>query len=312
VEQVATARWRDGLSGLYVALTRARHALHVLVKPEGIDRNGNLSGSRSKSAARLVRCALGAEAAADEDQLLYQCGDPRWFDAIERTEAGSAEGGQRGQRPAAGPIVLRAAARGGKTAAQVAPSSLAGGDRVDLGLLLRLDRSAAERGTLAHAWLERIGWLEDGVPPDEELRALAARLFPLIPADTVEALLVRFRGWLATPAVRYVLRRDSYPADAVVEREVPFLHRSEGRLVEGVVDRLVLVREAGRVVGAEIVDYKTDALRPDDSAAISAKAAHYRPQLEAYRAAVASGFGIAASTVGAKLVFLDAGAVAEL
>ncbi|HET8654599.1 MAG TPA: UvrD-helicase domain-containing protein [Longimicrobiaceae bacterium] len=312
VEQAAAARWRDGLSGLYVALTRARHALHVLVKPEGMDRNGKLTGSRARSAARLVRCALGVEAAADADQLLYESGDPRWFDAAERAEAGSAEGGERGDGPPAGPILLAAAARGGKTPAQVTPSSLAGGDRVDLGLLLRLDRSAAERGTLAHAWLERIGWLEDGVPSSDEMRTVAARVSPLLPADAVAALQVRFRGWLATPAVRYLLRRDSYPADAVVEREVPFFHRAEGRLVEGIIDRLVVVRRAGRVVSAEVIDYKTDALQPDDSAAIAAKAVHYRPQLDAYRAAVASSFGIAASAVCARLVFLEAGAVTEV
>ena len=35
VDQLRAADLRDGLSLLYVALTRARHALHLVIPPEG-------------------------------------------------------------------------------------------------------------------------------------------------------------------------------------------------------------------------------------------------------------------------------------
>jgi ATP-dependent exoDNAse (exonuclease V) beta subunit len=310
-EQAAAARWRDGLSGLYVALTRARHALHILVKPD-LNGKNELKESSACTSARLVRCALGVEAAVGEDETIFESGDPRWPHFVEEEGANVVEVGEGSHGLVTGHIHLRAAGRGEKSLAQVTPSSLAGGTTVDLALLLRLDRSAAEEGTLAHAWFERIGWLEEGEPSDEELRAIAARVSPMLPAASVEALRVRFRGWLATPDIRYLLHRDSYPAGAVVQREAPFLHRADGRLVEGIIDRLVLLREAGRVVGAEILDYKTDALQPGDPAALAAKVAHYRPQLDAYRAAVAAGYDIPPSRIAARLVFLQATSVREV
>ena len=66
------------------------------------------------------------------------------------------------------------------------------------------------------------------------------------------------------------------------------------------------------MVGAEIVDYKTDALHPGDAAALAARAQRYGPQLDAYRAAVAAGYGIAPTRIIARLLFLAVGEVVEL
>jgi ATP-dependent exoDNAse (exonuclease V) beta subunit len=310
-EQAAAARWRDGLSGLYVALTRARHALLILVKPD-LNGKNELRESCACTSARLVRCAHGVEAAAGEGETIFESGDPRWPHFVEQEGASVAEVEEEGNGVPAPPRIHLRATRGEKALAQVTPSSLAGGAEVDLAFLLRLDRSAAEEGTLAHAWFEQIGWLDEGVPSDDELRSIAARVTPMLPAGSVEALRVRFRGWLANPAIRFLLHRDSYAADAFVQREVPFLHRDDGRLVEGIMDRLVLLREAGRVVGAEILDYKTDALKAGDAAAIATKVAHYQPQIDAYRAAVAAGYGVVPARITARLVFLAVGEVVEL
>ena len=71
----------------------------------------------------------------------------------------------------------------------------------------------------------------------------------------------------------------------------------------------MLLRRDGRVVGAEILDYKTDAVQVSDGEAIAAKAAHYRPQMDAYRAAIASGYGLDLEAVTASLLVLEAGSV---
>lgn len=310
-EQATAARWRDALSGLYVALTRARHAVHILVKPDGVDKDGKPKISTACTAARLVRHALYAAAPAAPGETLYESGNQRWHEEHtpgDSAEAAQAQGGSSGAELR---IRLRANERAGRVLGQVSPSSLAGGQEIDLSSFLLLDRQAADQGTLAHAWFERIGWIEEGAPTDAELDAIAARICPLLPAGAVEALRVRFRTWLATPELRFLLTRNSYASGAEVEREVPFLHRADGHLVEGVIDRLVILRAAGNVVGAEILDYKTDAL-PDGPVSIAAKAAHYRPQLEAYRAAVATLYAIPRENVAARLIFLDAAQVVEV
>jgi ATP-dependent exoDNAse (exonuclease V) beta subunit len=61
-----------------------------------------------------------------------------------------------------------------------------------------------------------------------------------------------------------------------------------------------------------ILDYKTDALHSGSAEDLAAKAEHYRPQLDAYRAAVAAGYALPLEMVTARLVFLDAAAVVEL
>lgn len=312
-EQAAAARWRDALSGLYVALTRARHAVHVLVKPDGTDGKGRPRVSTARTAARLVRCALGADGPAAEGETLFEIGDPRWYRAAGEDEAAHGPPRESGNGASAtGPLVLRGSTRREKALGQVKPSALAGGSRVDLRSLLLLDRRAAEMGTLAHAWFEQIGWLEEGVPSDEELKRIAGKVTPALTGEQVDSLRLRFRTWLAAPEIRHLLSRNSYPAGATVEREVPFLHRADGRLVEGIIDRLVLLRERGRVVGAEILDYKTDAVSVGDASALQGKASHYRPQLDAYRAAVAAWYGLRAESIPARLLFLEAAAVVDV
>src|SRR5690606_3163596 len=168
------------------------------------------------------------------------------------------------------------------------------------------------RGTLIHAWLQRIGWLEDGLPTDEELREIARDVAPALAPVAVHDLRLRFRSWLEQPQIRALLRRDAYPARATVEREISFLHRAQGRLVEGVIDRVVLLRESGRVIAAQVLDYKTDSLEDGGTAALTARVEHYRPQMEAYRDAVAAWYRLPLERVTARLLFLEVPALVEV
>jgi ATP-dependent exoDNAse (exonuclease V) beta subunit len=195
--------------------------------------------------------------------------------------------------------------------ARIRPSDLAHtAGPVDLRALLRLDRGATDRGTLAHAWFEQVEWLEDGVPAADQLRSIAATTCSGYPPDATERLLGEFREWLAAPQIASVLSRASYPAGATVLREQPVLHRDGDALMEGVIDRLVLLRDAqGSVTGADILDYKSDAVDASEADALDTLVVRYRPQLGAYRRGVAAMFGIEREGVKAKLVILAAGAV---
>ena len=75
--------------------------------------------------------------------------------------------------------------------------------------VLRPDASAVERGTMVHAWLERIGWREDGLPGEEELRAIAHRRTPTMSPEQVGALIAEFRNWLDHPEIARIMSRAS-------------------------------------------------------------------------------------------------------
>jgi ATP-dependent helicase/nuclease subunit A len=306
-EQARAGRLRDGLSGLYVALTRARHALHLVIRPDG--RNGMGSGL---SGSRLVRCALDATGPADEGAVLFEAGNPFWYEEVlaakAREEREAAVTG-----PASGEMESRVRLRADGRARSFirrTPSELAGGDRVDLRMMLNLDTAGAALGTLVHAWLEEVEWIEDGFPSEARLRAIAGTLRPEMDDVEIDLLATRIRDRVGTPEIHSALSRARYPAGAVVEREAPFAYREGGTLIEGVIDRLVILRQGERVIGAEIVDFKTDAVA--DPAALEAKVAHYAPQMAAYRRGVAAGFRIPEESVRCRLLFLEAGTVREV
>jgi ATP-dependent exoDNAse (exonuclease V) beta subunit len=371
---------RDALGALYVAMTRARFALHLVVEADGERR------SDAFTPARIVRNALAPDRPARLDEPeLFTLGDPAWYVATGgarpapgRVTSAAADAPREPAKPAAraaaarrasaqiellfeeepaaeqlpeplapGPLPAAAlpseppaappaatspsaAAVAGETRPpeadavpllrtdlprrrmlpRRAPSALPHDTRVDLGALLRLDaRTAAERGTLVHAWCERVGWLEDGLPDDGTLAEVARAQALRMPPEEVAAVMAELRRWLAAPEIAAALARASYPPEARLERERAFLHRQGDAVVQGKIDRLVTLRAGGRVIGAEVLDYKSDGVAAD---AIAALVEEYRPQMEAYRAAVAAMYALDPAAVRARLVLLAAGVVRTL
>ena len=313
-EQDRALRLRDELSNLYVAMTRAKYALHMVVPADGERGPG-----KAKSFARILRAALAPDEDADvQGKALYRHGVEDW---MEHVAAGgfSGGGGREGAAQAASGLqrsVSLRAISGGRTRnlARRSPSSLEGGEQVDLATLLRMDLSGSARlrGTVIHAWCERIGWLEDGLPDDAVLRSIAHTRAPGIPSARLEEWLADFRGWIYSAETAGALSRARYPEGARVEQELPFLHRQADGLLQGFIDRLVLVEEEGRVVEAEVQDFKTDLLDGSDAEAVAAKVTFYRPQIHAYRDAVAGRYGLNLAAVKGTLLFLRPGLVREV
>ena len=176
------------------------------------------------------------------------------------------------------------------------------------------DRTAAlAYGTLIHAWFEQVKWLDDGPPSDDRLREVATAIPELaLSSADIDRLLADFRAMLARPAIAAGLQRSAYhsfAATLTVETERPIAVRDDNRLLVGNIDRLVTIRRDNHPIAAEIIDFKTDAVAPDDTAAIASKVDFYRPQLSAYRSAVCAVLGLEASQVSAKLLFVRAGIV---
>lgn len=307
--QASAAELRDALSLLYVALTRARHALHLILPTAKGD---------GRSPAWLLRNALGLADPGSDPEVIADRGDPEWFRSVEAEAEKKTKAAPPTRAAAArdsqAPLLIPPARGPGRNLARRSPSSLEGGDPVHLPFLLRLDtRPALDRGEVVHRWCEDIRWMEDGLPEDGALAALAREVAPRMPAADVARLTAEFRRWMAAEPIRTALSRSAYPTGAGVtvrvEHERPFLRRKGDEIQEGFIDRLVLVEQGGRVTGAHVLDFKTDALEAGDPAAIEERTKHYRPQIDAYREVMREQYGLERSAVTGTLLFLAAGRV---
>ncbi|HSW29081.1 MAG TPA: UvrD-helicase domain-containing protein [Longimicrobiales bacterium] len=303
--QARAADLRDGLSVLYVALTRARYALHLVVPP---------AGGTAKSPARLIRHALGITEPESVPEAIPDRGDPEWHTKAPVEETAGDERPARPLRDPAAPLLTPSPARPGRNLARRSPSSLEGGPRVDLRLVLRLDNARArERGDVVHAWCEKVPWVDNGIPDDAALVALAREKAPRMPPAEVAALIRDFRTWMGREPIQAAMSRSAYPTDADVtvrvETERPFARRKGDEIQEGSIDRLVLIERGGRVVEAHVLDFKTDAMAPGDDAVVEERTRHYRPQLEAYREVIREQYGLEGEAVRGTLVFLAGGRV---
>jgi hypothetical protein len=203
------------------------------------------------------------------------------------------------------------------------PSGLEGGAKIDLAHRLRLDTSyVMNRGTLFHAWFEEIEWLDDGVPDEQRLRAIAAQY---VSAEyDLEADMAAFSEMVTRDAIIQTLSRKGYDdpksigfEDKVcaevaaadlqfqVEREREFAIRDGDTVLKGAIDRLVVLCDGDRPVAADVIDFKTD--RIDNN--LAEKVEFYRPQLEAYRRTAARLTGLDECQIAARLLFVGAGIV---
>ena len=308
-QELRSADLRDRLSVLYVALTRAKYALHLILPPEG---------GTKKHGAGLIREALSLEdAKATDTDVLEERGDPLWFDRLEGTAEPAEDEKPPKEHDPSAPLFRPSESGPGRNLARRSPASLEGGTHVDLSFTLRLDAaSGLRRGVVVHAWCEQIEWIEDGIVDDDALRAIAQEKALGMHRDQVGRLIGEFRGWLRAEPIRSALSRKALPSEpdtlVRVENELPFVRRMADEIQEGFIDRLVLIQHAGQVVRAEILDFKTDSIEAGDEATLTARTDHYRPQIAAYRSVVREQYGLAESDVSGKLVFLGAGVVREV
>ena len=97
-----------------------------------------------------------------------------------------------------------------------------------------------------------------------------------------------------------------------VHNERRFAVRDQHRLVSGTIDRLVLMYDRQKLVGADIIDFKTDSVSREDPARVEETVEHYRPQQEAYRFAVSRMFHLDPEQVSARLLLLEPGIVRDI
>lgn len=316
-------RVEESLSLLYVALTRAVHALHLFIPGP---RDGKTD--RKDAAYHLLRTTLAAGADWNENATLFEHGDADWFQ--HHNVANRTADSPTPSAPESVQFATGTARRRGLN--HMAPSRREGGGRIILQRLFQpSEGTGTALGSLYHQWFAMIGWLDDGLPSDATLIAEARKLTEL-PKEIWRQLdrhLAQFHAWLQLPAIRGVLSRSAYRSPQArgfpttlasiwsetltpqePERERSFVVRDGDTLLGGSLDRVVWLTMGDRRVAADILDFKTDALR--DSQAVHERTKHYRPQLDAYRTAVARLGGLDPAHVATRLIFTGTGQVQEV
>ncbi|MFZ4575136.1 MAG: UvrD-helicase domain-containing protein [Phycisphaerales bacterium] len=295
-----SARISEELSVLYVAMTRAIHSLDIILPSRASEPDTFSSADAACTAFGVSRVKAGST------QLL-SLGTDNWYtperqDHVERP----VEHHRISLREPDGLPVSRWPRR--------SPSSLEGGPSRTLDSILTIEPThGLERGTLVHAFCEAVDWLDTHAAPSEVSLVDLALSLGWSDADAhreAALFLHALRGPLASVFTR---ARYAGRGDVTLRREwafaTPALDHDERIMLSGQIDRLVVLKQGGRIVSAEVIDFKTDAVSPEgpDPAAFAARVEHYRPQLNAYRASVARLFSLPREAVRATLVFLAAG-----
>jgi len=297
----------EALCLLYVAMTRARHRLEMLVQ------HRKKTADLPHSFAGVLRAAFGAfSGAADGVLWADERNASQWFAAREpRPEVA--------ERAAPRPAPFRPPAT--RPLAHRAPSASEGDGRRRTAELLRSPRSPARlRGDLVHRWLSEVEWLEDFRATDEELcargRAFLERTGRAGADGELEAALGHLRAFLAQPHTRAELTRPGGAVEVWRERPFALVLPEDGAEVNGAealwagaFDRVVLHGAPGRWTRAEVLDFKTDDVAAE---ALAERTEFYRPQLEGYRRVLEAITGLPRAAIAAKLLFLRADAVRVL
>ncbi len=283
-ESQRESRIIEDLCSLYVAMTRARQALHMIVTPIELTKTGKIK-SKGLCFASILREALSqAEETPGGEQVLCETGEAGWICVRESAAVEPQPAEVKAIRGLDKP-----AGEAWRSWPTVAPSSQAGLDgdtaRRSASSLLELtprDLSAMRYGTLVHEWMRRVGFVgEDDLPGDAALRAVAQQVMPGAEAGWVAARMQWFRKLLDGPVAQDVLER--HGADELW-RERGFAVSDRGQLLQGIFDRVTIHRDAqGTVAEARLIDFKTDRLGDGGERAI---ADHYRPQMRVYQRAL--------------------------
>ncbi len=318
-------RVREAMCLLYVAVTRAAHSLHVVVSC-GVKPDGNSSGS--------VILATMTEDADREKGVIYESGDAQWFDKVAQPTTETAEketdlskfySASRAKRQENAVQVGHVARRG---VINIAPSAIesaiAGDDPVDLRDVLSAgeDKIAMERGTLLHACFEKVQWLDQAVPSEEELlahlektsassvlkRTAIKEFFNAIKKGSFDQLL-NFQSYREQYLVQFSDARNRMEVFTERRFAATISDTERTKIIEGVVDRLVLVYESDVLVAADVIDFKSDAIGQHE---LSTKVAAYGPQLSTYRQAISISLGIPLTSISTRLAFISTGDVVNL
>ena len=301
-----SAEVQEDLCVLYVAMTRARQRLEIILPP-------SIRHSTIFQTENLLRSTLRDEFLAPlkipHAKVLWHNATQVAFAYAAKAETSAAEVG------AALPsqIVLQAS-QGLRSLPRWSPSGGEDGGRVAGASLLSTHATAARaRGIAIHRLFEDVGWLENFQSNDQRLLHLLSECG--YSGSAAMDLIASFRDALDQPEVQQLLSRPQEQQDCEIWRELPFAvatvdeHGSDS-ILNGIFDRVVVYQSGGQITHATIIDFKTGAVAGQLD--LISKTNDYRGQMRAYRKALAVRTGLDHQKIACKLLFVDAGCVATV
>jgi len=313
-EELHTQQVHDALCLLYVAMTRAKHALHMVIP-------SRKSENHSKKLDGLLLQIIDEPQAQDPDKIVWTADGSvsEWYETFSDTtqEDPPAQIGEVFIRPSREDEVCNC-----HGIASASPSSLEGGGKVEISERFDgITNAGFSWGTIVHYWFEQIDWLEGDKPTiDALLESAPLQEASILGEEKLRAAADSFIKAIESDAIRNLL---SKPTEKVsVFNEQPFAvriekgtHLSDIELKEhtdlqGVIDRLVVYYDDnGRPTRAEVIDWKTDSFDSSDG---KDKQKHYAPQLASYRFAVAKLLGLQSKEISTVLVFVRTQEIVEM
>ncbi|MDO5566922.1 MAG: 3'-5' exonuclease, partial [Planctomycetia bacterium] len=309
----------EALCNLYVAITRAKYQLSMIVPPQKDDKY------TSRTYANIVRAGLGVMTGnqGTQPEIAYSHGDSLWWKQTSFTPKTT----QLDTALTPTSEVLTNIASGVTPVARnlyLSPSQDAS--------LKWSNPLSYIRGTALHRCFQEIQWLDrDGLPNDDFLIDALEQL----PGPKVDPAMIiaefkmqcqkqEIREALSLGPLQNASSNSTSPVSCTkatntpqweVYAERPFsFTRRDGHLARGVIDRLVLLRDRGRIIGAEIIDYKSDRLEDFDShGKITEKNTllfeKYFGQLREYEKVVRRWYHLRPEMIAKKLLFVSSGIV---
>ena len=250
---------------LYVATTRARHTLVVVLDQE-IFSNNEAKLPRTAQLRRLIRDQDSYSGEFDQhSSTIDQVPEPSPIVAAESEKNGAEI------EPLTSRELKRAAKRASEFVRKLTPSALDVEVPAEVRTRSRLDNLATLYGRWWHRFFERLDW-KGGI---DSVQKLFEKELPLSPDAKAAA-----KDWNAT---RQNLFSDDNIARFLAGNETQFHHelpfcwrRNDRSVLEGLIDSLMIDRAAGRSL---LLDWKTNNVSPSEAEIFRAR---YRPQLAAY------------------------------
>ena len=278
----------EQLSLLYVALTRAKRAMYVVIERPG--------ETKSRNYPRLLAETLGTEECAVrvggmEFVGAWSAGAGDWLAGLDTVPAASATvsaGPEPEQETQQGSGAAGASRRAGLLARR--PSGTKPGRVAAGGLFSGGGEAEKLHGRRVHAMLAAVEWADGS-----ERERMAAYLRRQPDAADWEEARREAEACLDAGKLRAVFSRGN--AETEVWRERAFEAVVDGAWVSGVPDRVVVSRRDGTACGAAIYDFKTD--RAADAGRMRER---YAGQMELYREVVAGLLGLPVGRVECWLV----------
>jgi len=311
-KQMEAKEITEALSVLYVAMTRAKYGLSMIIAPskefaKSSDPDKAPPIQKDPKAPPLTFAGIIRSAISDEydlselrpSSIVATWGDKNWW--IENKEKNVKSQSTATKALTTGPNVEPM----NRGFAHISPSDLTQSQALSsYNPILYHERNESKtRGTLIHRFFEEVGFLPDERPSKIRLRSLASTVTERQREDAIST----FEKYLESPKILEAFHRSRYgEGELLLWRERAFAINDGNIVLRGAFDRVVLTVKSGKISSAEILDFKSDLVGSD---AVDARTARYKPQFDAYKRALSSLISLPLEKVTCSVIYLAAGEV---